>query len=450
MQVLQQPSELVDKLLTKKHANVCKHSKFNVFKFVANKCLLFNTLTKELVLLDDIEAKAYNSLEFANTNSELFDFLVEHHFLVPTDIDETALYKQILQIRRRFYDISHNNKIVQYKIFTTTACNARCFYCFEEGMPTITMDMQTAENVVRYILKTCNKNSFVLYWFGGEPLCNTKVIDYICNRLIESGKEFRSKIITNGYLFDENTIRTAKNVWKLRFAQVTLDGTESEHNKRKNYVGNVSNPFQKTILNIKRLLDNDITVVCRLNFDERNLQSIYSLIDFLTDEFYGYEKFRVYPAILSDNWLNHSECRTLETSNILRTEYRKLVELLREKNLSSGKRLSKDLKPYYCMASNPAAVTIGANGDLYTCQSSNPDFCYGNIVDGDLDIKLRDSWIKCVDTFDKCKDCPYLPECSTLDKCPSNTAYCFEDKDYRNTIGIIKILKDNGLFSGVS
>ena len=45
--------------------------------------------------------------------------------------------------------------IIGYTIFTTTDCNARCFYCFELGRSRIPMSEETAHKTARYIRDHC-------------------------------------------------------------------------------------------------------------------------------------------------------------------------------------------------------------------------------------------------------------------------------------------------------
>ena len=89
--------------------------------------LLYNLLTFEMVFLTEEE---YSQL----TESE---YLKKHWFLIPSHIKEkelAELVKTVLTPAKENFD-----KITGYTIFTTTDCNARCFYCFELGRSRIPM-----------------------------------------------------------------------------------------------------------------------------------------------------------------------------------------------------------------------------------------------------------------------------------------------------------------------
>ena len=88
------------------------------------------------------------------------------------------------------------------------------------------MSDRTAADAADYIARVSEGGKVTLSWFGGEPLMNTKAIDIITSELRARGVPFRSKIVSNGYLFDGELVRKAKDEWALEFAQITLDGTE--------------------------------------------------------------------------------------------------------------------------------------------------------------------------------------------------------------------------------
>ena len=430
MKVLQRANGFISQMITQNESDSYKASQFNVIKKIENHHILFNTLTRELVELTEEEYKYYISKNYSkDENNAIFNLLKNKNFLVESTVDELKRYKEMLVLYRIVCN-NTNTGIAQYKIFTTTYCNARCFYCFEEGMPQNHMTIETAENVVQYILKTHQKGSICLYWFGGEPLCNVQVIDYICKRMNDENIPFTSKIITNGYLFNEQLVQKAVDLWKLEFAQITLDGTEEEHNKRKAYIKTSESPFVKTLNNIELLLKKNVRVVSRLNYDEKNLEDIEKLIDLLYEKFNSYNNYRAYPAVLSADWLNHSSSRSAETTEFLHDKFIEYSKKLQKYNFSKPYGLSTQLKPYFCMAANPALATISSNGELYTCQSTDDNMKYGNVIDGILKPEIPYQWESCVSTKKKCDTCAFLPECSAFDKCPDDKTYCQLDKDF--------------------
>ena len=117
--------------------------RYCVETFVDDGVLLFNLLTRELVLLSKQEHDRMTEL----------DYLWEHWFVVPEDANEKEyadLVKWVLSARQK-----KSGAITGYTIFPTTDCNARCFYCFELGRSRVPMSRETALKVVEYIKTHC-------------------------------------------------------------------------------------------------------------------------------------------------------------------------------------------------------------------------------------------------------------------------------------------------------
>ena len=215
-------------------AGVYRPSQFNLV-LREKETLIFNTFTKMLCILDEEECALLHgevSIDSAEAVSPALRMLIEKRFMVPNSCDESEIYCQLYNL---IYMMRKPKELSTFTIFTTTACNARCFYCFEADYKPVHMDLKTAEDVADYIIKHCTKDKQIrLFWFGGEPLCNAKVMDLISNKLRDNGIDFGSSITTNGLLFDSESVRKAKEDWKTTTIQITLDGMNDEHNRRKN------------------------------------------------------------------------------------------------------------------------------------------------------------------------------------------------------------------------
>ena len=164
--------------------------------------LVFHTLTRSLLLLTPEEYTAPDAV----------DELRSSWFRVPQEMGDQKYADRVRFIRRTMQ--KEPEHITSYTIFTTTDCNARCFYCYEMGRSRIPMSTETAHKAAAYIAAHCGGEKVHLHWFGGEPLFNKQVIDIICTDLAEKGIVYESMIISNGYLFDGATVEQAVSHWK--------------------------------------------------------------------------------------------------------------------------------------------------------------------------------------------------------------------------------------------
>ena len=190
--------------------------------------LLYNTMSKAMVLLSEDEVALMNS------DLRSLPQLIELWFAVPLSHDDGLLSRQMRQVAKLIR--KPGKGINKYTIFTTTDCNARCFYCYELGRPRIPMSEATARKVADYIIGHCNGQAVGIEWFGGEPLYNKPVITLICRLLRESGVKYHSSMVSNAYLMDAETVEEASADWMLKRVQITLDGTERVYNRSKAYI----------------------------------------------------------------------------------------------------------------------------------------------------------------------------------------------------------------------
>lgn len=241
------------------------------------------------------------------------DYLIEHWFLVPDTENEFERVKKLLAYYPSLNDTSRGINI--YSIFTTTKCNARCFYCYENKHKREDMTLETADNVEKFMVEHRKNEKLILTWYGGEPLLNVGIIDYICERLGKLGIEFESEMHSNLYLLDENMVKRAVDSWHLNIARLTIDGMNEIYKKTKNYIDCSKNPLARVVDNIDMLLDKGIRIQIRLHLDEYNYSDIEQLVDFLCEQYAYNPLVEVYIYLLYSrhefNPVNHSECKRI-------------------------------------------------------------------------------------------------------------------------------------------
>lgn len=386
--------------------------------------LVFHTLTRALLLLTPEEYAAPDNLP------ELRD----GWFRVPQEMNDQKYADQVRFIRRTMQ--KEPEHITSYTIFTTTDCNARCFYCYERGRSRIPMSDETAHKAAAYIAAHCGGEKVHLHWFGGEPLFNKQVIDIICTDLAEKGIVYESMIISNGYLFDGATVEQAVSHWKLKSVQITLDGTEEIYNRSKAFIYKDSpSPYQVVLANIQRLLDAGVSVHIRLNMDEHNADNLMELADELHERFGGKGKFSVYSHTLFEFAGNKANIRAQEERRQLYQKQQRLRKKLDDCGIGASYYLRQKLRIRQCMADSGGSLTILPNGELGLCEHYSENNLVGHLDSEELDTAVVQSFRECWEQTEDCKTCFYYPECIRLKKC-AEYKECFPEMrdEYREML----------------
>ncbi len=382
--------------------------------------LLYHTLTGELVLLSHEEARQLAGLP--GPVPAVLGELVPRRFLVPREADDMALADQTRDIARRFS--KKDGVLTEYLIFTTTACNARCFYCFEAGIQKAVMSEETARAAGAYIAAHCGGRPVHLVWYGGEPLLNVRAIDAITGILRQKGVTFRSRMDSNGYLFDASLAARAKADWGLYQAQITLDGTEDVYNRRKAYVDPQGSPFQRVLRNIDPLLDAGIRVLVRLNMDENNEKDLYALVDQLAERFGGRPGFSIYFRVLLENRGVEPTAYTEEERRSLAEKAGAMHEYLAGKGLLLKWSLPQGPTLRSCWSDDVNAATITPEGRLGRCESHIDKGLWGSVFSEERNEAVLRQWRERRPPGEFCRTCALYPRCARLKNCVIHPARC--------------------------
>lgn len=367
-----------------------KSSFYNIIEKGKKNIAIYNTASGAVAI---IEKNIFNK----KIASDIEKKLVQNGFLVPQDLDEFENYYSKIK-----FNSKQNTDF--FTIIPTTACNARCFYCYEEGYCKKSINKSSHRRIVNYLAKKIkNKNKFVLDWYGGEPLVCIKEIDRIIEDLSQeidlSKKQWTSSITTNATLFDEKTINHAIEKWHLSIAHITIDGTEKEHNYRKRVTLKEGSAFNLTKNAILNLLKAGVYVNLRVHLDNKNKESFPQILQSI-EEFFEYANFHLFPTYLfppefeiPDNYIKESEKEEL-FYNVF-------------KALSNLKYKEKSIdffpwpKTQNCFATKENTIVIGPDGTLHSCVQEFTN------NDKENNKKFENYSMYCK----KCKKCNYFPLC---------------------------------------
>lgn len=384
-----------------------KLSKYNYFFEVDGVDYVYNTFSGGLSELEKGGKERLLNFDSYDGNMDSFyTAAVANGFIVKADVDEL----EILNFYRS--DMICQERQTVYEILPTTACNARCFYCFEEGVKFHSMSMETAKQVCKFIIEQNNHTQRILIqWFGGEPLLNPKVITYITQtldtELASKGIQVNYQMTTNGSLVTDEMVKPFKDVWHISKVQITLDGPKSTYEKRKAYV-NLPNAFEKVITNINALANAGIRVAIRLNYDNNNIADIMELIDYLGTAIINKSKVLCYGyPLFSDDPNSAPDVR--ENALKLIDINRKIVQndLCRGKNVFNLHFIQT--KCYACLRHS---FLITPDGKLAKCSMAmeEKDFI-GDIYSP---YRLSNAYLRWCSTelsSQECYSCKFLPLC---------------------------------------
>lgn len=404
----------------------------------SNDVILLNTVTGASMIMSE---KLYLNLDSTDDN-ELINACIKNGFLVDDDYDEQLFVNTV-----RYANNYNESSMSTFVIIPTTACNARCVYCYENGLNYTYMSKKTAEQTVKFIISSSLGNDIKLMWFGGEPLMAIDTIDFISNRILSSlkaGQKYNSSMISNGSLITDSVIDKMVGVWNCSRVQISLDGFADEYARRKRYTVHVG--YDSIIENINRLSSKGIQVAIRLNFDRCNYDEILKLIGHLSDNIEDKKLISVYAIPLFPPSTEKEKGKYFKPEELDDIYERIYNELINAGFIHSVDYFAVGLKSHFCSAMKLQHSVISTSGDLYKCQHINA-VCNRPIGDVYKGAKLcynHGGWIN--PTMDKkCADCVFLPMCQGGCRASSTEAVfgcCLLKYTVNSTLHAIRLLNE--------
>ena len=386
-------------------------SKFNVSKaFPDGTTAIFNMMTESIALLTqeelaEVKTRAVDE-EFGLVALKLYEL----GFLTRADDDEDFKL-QVIRARSAFA----SSDAINFIIYPTMGCNARCAYCFEEGVPQTSMSNETVGDTIDFILRNVAPGDEVVFrWFGGEPLIAHKAITHICTEVGNAWGDavvFNSNITTNGFAINDGLIETAVNVWHAKKFHLTIDGWRDEHGRRKKYLDQSVDSYGKLLSDIDKLMDAGIFVVCRLNLDKNNLHMLDQILTDL-ERFKDSKLFYIHSTTLRCPVNGNPDDYILQSD--FPWAYDQMFRAMYEHGFYHD---IKHILPLRlrgnCLARVMNEVIIGADGLLYKCEQypTLPQYSVGSLKTGIVFNDVYRTWINPDIEREQCRKCSFLPLC---------------------------------------
>lgn len=434
MIILNDGTENVTRIIYKKSLSPESDYRLSLYTYLNEyngRYLIRNILTGEVTELTAGEYEALRELKNASKDYAYLTVnglteLAKKRYIVEKDHDEFKQYSDVFFLLKT---ISSGRKkgMISYLIFPTTACNARCTYCFEEGYEVRTMSKETTDRLVDHIIKTRHDGRITLCWFGGEPLLEIDIIRHICKALSERNVPYRSRITTNASLVTRELAHEMKESWKLYTAQISLDGSREDYAVRKNYHDPQKYNYDVVMRAAHYLSEEGIKVVFRVNVDRDNIGRIRSFLDDIKEEFRDMDNVSLFLGPL------FQEQRSDHCIELYR-EIFKLERYMRKVGVRQNITYTRNrLRVRSCMA-DPGnidkCVVITPDGEFYNCDFIGECRSWGNIFEGVTDEECYKELSSQPEADEKCRKCPFLPECTPFYKtrCPRWFEKCYEYK----------------------
>ena len=394
------------------HQQFISDKKYKLSDFVVKirymgTTLYFSCLSGELVEVSDFD-RAY-------------EYLVKHWFYVDCCINEKIIVPKLHKLIKALR-LNQNKSITEFQIFTTTKCNANCFYCYESELQKISMNRITADRVVDFIIKRASGKKIQIIWYGGEPLVNSDIIDYISKKLSSKGIGYASSIISNGLLLTDSIIDRARNLWHLKNARITLDGTEEVYNRIKAYNTTSKNPFSLVLSNIEKLANFGVKITIRINVGQYNIKDVFDLVSQLCDRYKDVQLVNFMIRNLRNTGSNHNIEGNMHIQAQLLKQIMQIQDLIHDAgfDLFNGK-ISSYLTYNFCRADSGSFIIVKPNGELSFCGEDLNTNYYGSIFDETTALRIPDLSSKIYNKEKICDNCPRYVMCQPSKLCPALT-----------------------------
>lgn len=194
-----------------------------------------------LLVINDVTYNMINSLKAGITIQEVYNTynvyensILSHIQSLPVwRLKETDSQEQIPNSSRRIHRIT---------LHVSNDCNLRCKYCYAGGgnysQPRGLMTKQTAKTFVDFCIENF-ENINQIAFFGGEPLFNIEIMEYVCNQFKVYYTEGKSSflpqfgLITNGTILTGQSIEFIKH--NISHITVSIDGPQKANDANRIY-----------------------------------------------------------------------------------------------------------------------------------------------------------------------------------------------------------------------
>ena len=225
--------------------------------------------------------------------------LVDKGYFAEEQIEKKLYRERYL----KFIDDQANDE-VQLFFVPNYSCNFACTYCYQEGYSNPEDQLTTGiiDSFYQYVKTEFASRKKYITLFGGEPLLagekQKKLVKYFLEKASENNLEVC--IVTNGYTLTEY-MEVLSNA-KIREIQITLDGVNAVHNKRRP-LKDGSSTFDRVSRGIDACLEHNIPLNLRMVIDKENISGLAELSKYAIEK--GWTQMPGFKTQLGRNYELH-------------------------------------------------------------------------------------------------------------------------------------------------
>jgi uncharacterized protein len=394
-----------------------KPSFYNLFFQVDHKQVLFNSFRGNLVEVTNELKHAIEKNDLNSIPEEIQLDLKELGFVVDEFYNETRDYLE------KYEQSKNGNGELSLKIFMATSCNLSCPYCYQSApsKPGNVIQKKQIDTLLKWFDWECTNNQITklsIEFFGGEPLLARLLFPSFIkgiNRVAQCHSAIvEYSIVTNGTLFDDILIDLfVKNRVSM---QISLDGEEVSHDKRRAWKSTGKGSFRQIFSNLKRICETggaDLITI-RMNVDKHNLAEISALAQKVRS--LGIRSF-------SCGRIHFREKKTDYDSNLIPSESfdhdfdMDIFRILQPLGFATA---PSKLEPIHtCLFHWRRGYAVSPSLNLFKCDEliDHQEFCVGHITDVGIPEIHVSEYEKAVSRkpsdFEDCILCKYLPQCGS-------------------------------------
>ncbi len=407
-----------------------------------------NFLTGALDIIDSNTLKKLlgNKLDLnENSNEYPLSTLIERGYYYKEPDAEDKLFEELFKNLK----VKLKDRPIKFVLCPTFICNLKCSYCFEKDLAKKSVKFMSDEflnyalNAVKEIPKKNGRSISSIELFGGEPLlARTKKM---VGRILEfaNGQSIKISIITNGIMAKEfiDILKPVKS--NIEMLQITLDGPDFIHNKRRKFYSGKGS-FKIITESINSLVVNGINTNVRVNVDMENIEYLPQLYEYVNNmKWLEYPNFKIQPSKVTDH--SSLECSyplvpdyvLLEKLIKIYDDYPHLEEVLGFYLFKPLRHIldvlngAENVSPRYfnCESNLIELYVLCPDGYIYTCPESIGTTgtaigkFYPEVIFFEDQTKM---WTeRNIINIKECKECKFSPICGG--GCPYSSILIYED-----------------------